>query len=216
MANHAAPAAASTSGSRRLKFLPAFWVVSGETRETKAGGVPARSLSKELSAMLHVQRAGGPEENFELSAAGELELAEAAVRGVRQAMNNVKARGQANTALWQSELHRKRALERVDGPPLGNIPAGATDRRAAIDQSMRTRAESTRASFEIALAQNPNDLEAKFWVGYGNLFSTNMTEAGRGRKLLEEVAAGSQPDLAERARRTLNAAERYFPRKRPD
>ncbi|HXJ60253.1 MAG TPA: hypothetical protein VNU68_26705 [Verrucomicrobiae bacterium] len=208
-AHFVASASRSTNETTRpqLKILPAFWRVEAHD------SAPASSSGPISPAVLRVQRLGGPPDEIPLPDLTGTALTDAACRAVERAMQQTKARANASAALWQSEMHRQRGLERVDGPPLATIPAGATDRRAAIEQSMRTRAESTRASFEIALAQNPNDLEAKFWVGYANVFSAEPAEQARGRKLLEEVVAGNRPDLADRARRTLAGAERYQQRK---
>lgn len=181
---------------QRFKLLPQFWTVNLGTQHDDR-------------VSLKVQRVGGPEEEFLIPEADGPTMAKAAREAIQRAMDNAKTRGNTATSLWQSEMHRNRGLERLKGPPLAMIPSGATDRRTAMEQSMRTRAESTRASFEIALAQNPADIEAKYWVGFANVISADPEERARGQKLLEQVAAGDKPELAERARKTLEQALHY-------
>ena len=190
----------SEEAARRLKLLPGFWLVDAAFGDV--AGQP-------VQVNLHVQRMGGAEENFLLTEGPGPEVERAAVAAIQKAMENARARATTTAAVWQSEMHRQRALSRLDGPPIGPILNGAIDRQAAIETGMKTRAESTIASFEIALAQNPSDLEARFWLGYANVFRADPEQKAKGRKLLQEVAAGNRPDLAERARRALAAAERY-------
>jgi TolB-like protein len=64
-------------------------------------------------------------------------------------------------------------------------------------------------SVNQAVADNPNDLEAKCDLGAMLLELPRKSDRERGRKMLAEVAAGDRPDQAERARKLLAQPEKY-------
>jgi hypothetical protein len=64
-------------------------------------------------------------------------------------------------------------------------------------------------SLNQAVAENPNDLEAKCELGAMLLQMARTSDRERGRKMLAEVVGGDRADQAERARKLLAEPEKY-------
>jgi hypothetical protein len=211
------------SATNRVKIQPAFWVVDG-------GCKWVRDTEDKVSVALRIQKMGEKEQVFRFTERPGAELERAVIAAVQNALANTNHVSSAEAALGESGFHTERGMEgatlnapmtpsRYQADPEGRS-AGASGAGGmagfggAPDPQRQKQWEDNRRgtleSYQKALLLNPNNVAAKYMLGYGLLGDPDPAQRERGKALLQEVTTSTNaPSLANRARFYLSHPELF-------
>jgi hypothetical protein len=176
---------------QRVQLPAAFWFVDGGCEWTD-------SSMANLNVGLRVQKVGGPEQVFNLTALSAGEVEKAVLKTLESALSKTNQLNLAEAAKAEVDLLAKRGMEGAtyDSPfRPRRLGAGHQNRLDGFVRKVEERKRhlenwrATRANYERLLLRDPDNLQAKHMLGYGLLYDPDPAARERGKELIREMIA---------------------------
>lgn len=206
----------TASSTNRVKLKPAFWIVDG-------GCKWIHDTEDKLSVSIRVQKMGGGKQVFDFVKPAGAELEKTVVETVAAALVNTGGSSLDQAQAGEEKVREDYMTQVILGHAVVRAPAvpashefaltNTTSATGMMRQMARNpafvadrealKAEGLKAAQQAVLL-NPNDAQAKFFLGFNLLRNPDAAQRQQGADMLAEVAASTNVVFATRAKNMLD------------